>query len=83
MCSVGLYLCVRANEVCRMRLKDVKLEAGWANVVISKSYEADTMPIPNELDADLRQWLTHYTSQVGPLDPRCSSSPRPSPTATT
>jgi len=77
LCSVGLYLCVRANEVCRMRLKDVKLEAGWADVIISKSYDADTMPIPNELDADLRQWLTHYTSMVGPLDPEMFLVPSP------
>ena len=67
--SLGLYLFLRASEVQSIRLKDVDLEAGNIDVTVWKTKQRDTMPISEELDAELRAWLTYYTEQVGVLKP--------------
>lgn len=56
---------LRANEIIRIRVRDVDLEAGSLNVVISKTHEEDTLPISSDLDAELRRWLATYAKDVG------------------
>ena len=58
---------LRASEITSLRIRDVDLANGWLRVSIHKSRLQDVMPITTELDAALRQWLTHYSDEVGPL----------------
>ncbi len=48
----------------------VDLAGGWLHVRISKSHKQDDLPIELELDAAIREWLTHYSEHLGrPLEP--------------
>jgi integrase len=48
----------------------VDLANGWIHTRISKSRKQDSLPITLELDAALREWLTHYGETLGrPLEP--------------
>lgn len=60
-------LMLRQSELTSLRVEDVNLTDGEITVVIHKTNGSDTMPIPMELDRELRIWLTHYTESVGPL----------------
>ena len=67
--SLGLYLFLRASEVSSLRVGDVKLDAGELFVNVWKTRQVDAMPISQELDRELRSWLTWYSVAHGPLDP--------------
>jgi integrase len=67
--AVLLYTLLRDREVADLRVMDVDLEGGWLRARIHKTGQEDRMPISEELDGELRRWLTCYTSQVGPLKP--------------
>lgn len=67
--ALGLFTMARQNEITRLRVKDVSLERGYISLSITKTHDADEIPISSELDAELRRWLTHYTTTMGPLDP--------------
>lgn len=58
---------LRASEITSLRIRDVDLANGWLRVSIHKSRLQDVMPITTELDGALRQWLTHYMDDAGPL----------------
>lgn len=62
--ALGLYLFLRASEIQTLRVGDVDLERGEIYVRIQKSKVADTMPICQELDAELRRWLTWYAEDI-------------------
>lgn len=64
--ALGLYLLLRGGEVADLRVGDVNLEAGEVRVRIPKTKEEDVMPICQELDSELRAWLTYYTREQGP-----------------
>ena len=67
--ALGLYLFVRASEISAIRVKDVNLDKSEILVHVMKSQLTDTMPICQELDAELRRWLTWYALDVRrPLD---------------
>lgn len=65
--AVALYLMLRQSEIASLTVADVNLEDGEITTRIHKSNVADRMPIPRELDTELRRWLTYYTQEVGPL----------------
>ena len=65
--AVLLYTLMRDSEVTSLRIRDVDLNGGWIRAVIHKTRQEDMVPIAEELDEELRRWLTHYTSMVGPL----------------
>lgn len=67
--AILLYTLLRDQEVADLRVRDVDLAGGWLRARIHKTTEEDTMPISEELDYELRRWLTHYTEQVGELHP--------------
>jgi len=67
--AVLLYTLARDSEVTSLRIRDVDLTGGWIRAVIHKTKQEDALPICEELDAELRRWLTHYTSMVGVLEP--------------
>lgn len=64
-----LYTLMRDSEVTDLRLRDIDLEGGWITARIKKSRLEDRMPICEELDFELRKWLTTYTEHVGVLEP--------------
>ena len=67
--AVLLYTLMRDSEVTSLRVRDLDLGGGWVRAVIHKTRQEDLVPICEELDAELRLWLTHYTSMVGVLEP--------------
>jgi len=67
--ALGLYLLLRAGEISALRVKHVSLDRGYVSAQIFKSAIADEMPIPSELDHELRHWLTWYAQTAGPLNP--------------
>lgn len=78
--AIGLFLFLRASELAALRVRDVDLIDGEVYVQRFKSSEDDYMPIPRELDAELRVWLKHYAENAGPLDPDWYLVPRRSRT---
>ena len=77
VCALGLYLFLRASEIQGIRLKDIDLDRGEILVHIEKTQTTDTMPISEELDAELRRWLTFYANDVNKaLEPEMYLVPR-------
>jgi len=64
-----LYTLARDQEIANLRIRDVDLAAGLIFMRVYKTQQEDQMPICEELDRELRRWLTYYTEQVGPLEP--------------
>lgn len=68
--ACGLYLFLRQSEVKSLKVGDLNLAEAKLRVVVHKSKLTDHMPISEELDHELRTWLTFYAQEVGqPLDP--------------
>lgn len=67
--ALGLFLFLRASESTTLRIRDVDMDEGTISVVIHKTGDHDVMPIPMELDAELRRWFKAYREEVGPLHP--------------
>lgn len=77
VCALGLYLFVRASEITAIRVKDVRLDRKEIRVKMMKTQETDIMPICEELDLELRRWLTWYTNDIqAPLDDKFFLVPR-------
>ena len=67
--ALGLYLFVRASEITAIRVKDVDLDAKEILIRVMKSQLVDPMPICQELDGELRRWLTWYGTDIrSPLE---------------
>ena len=67
--AVLLYTLIRDSEATSLRIRDLDLSGGWVRASIHKTRQEDLMPVSSELDAEMRQWLTHYTAKVGGLEP--------------
>lgn len=74
--AVLLYTLLRDQDVADLRIRDVDLEGGYLRCRIKKTRQEDRLPICAELDTELRAWLTHYTTEVGPLEPHYYLVPR-------
>jgi len=82
--ALGLYLFLRQSEVANLRVGGVDLDAGTIKVTVSKTRVAGgkiyVMPISEELDVELRRWLTWYANDVrdehGALQPTWFLVPR-------
>ena len=78
--ALGLYCLLRQGEITALRIQDVDLANGYIHAVITKSSKIDDMPISEELDGELRRWLTWYTQHVGaPLNPNWYLVPAKTP----
>lgn len=64
VCALGLYLFIRASEVTAIRVKDVMLDRGEITIHIMKTQLVDVMPICEELDTELRRWMTWYGQDI-------------------
>lgn len=60
----GLYLFLRSSEHKFLRIKDIDLDAQEMQVYRPKTDDRDVMPISTELDAELRRYLSWYSSEV-------------------
>lgn len=63
--ALGLYLFLRISETQVLRWRDLDLDAGVAQVVRLKTGTIDTLPICNELAAEIRRWRMTYAARVG------------------
>lgn len=62
--ALGLYLFLRGSEISDLKVGDIDLDAGEIDVRIPKTRDRDTMPICEELDAELRRWLRFYAENL-------------------
>ena len=70
MIALGLYLFLRQSEMATLTIGRLDLKGGSILVRVQKTKKDDLMPIPKELDEELREWLEFYTWDVGePLRP--------------
>lgn len=69
VCTVGLYTLLRDQEMASLTIRDVNLGSGQIRAKIPKSNDTDLVAISGDLDYELRRWLSHYQSVVGPLQP--------------
>jgi integrase len=67
--AILIYTLIRDSEARDLRIRDLKLRTGDLSVRVFKTHLEDTMPICAELDQEMRRWLIHYESVVGPLEP--------------
>jgi len=67
--AVGLNLCLRISEVSDLRIRDIDLNARRVSVRVFKTGVVDNMPMTQELEKELRRYITWYTLQVGELKP--------------
>lgn len=64
--ALGLYLFLRQGEIATLKVGDVNLDRGEIEVTVWKGDgQIDTMPICEELDAELRIWLKWYAEDLG------------------
>lgn len=63
--ALNLYLMLRQSELADLRIGDVDMEAGRITVRVHKTKQVDDMPIPLELDVELRRWITRYQAAIG------------------
>lgn len=64
-----LYTLMRDGEITDLRIRDLDLNNNWLKARIHKTHLEDLMPVCSELEEEMRTWLTHYTTIVGPLEP--------------
>jgi len=67
--ATALNTALRSNEIKRITVGDVDLEAGYISVTISKTGDVDEQPITSDLDVELRRWMVSYAEAIGrPLE---------------
>lgn len=70
MCAIGLYLFTRVSETGGLRWQDIDMHNGTVEVFRDKTRTIDTLPLCEELSAELRRWSLTYAAEVGrPLRP--------------
>lgn len=63
--ALGLFLFLRGGEIRTLKVGDVRLDDGEVDVVIHKTNDVDEMPIPWELDQEIRRWFITYAEDIG------------------
>ena len=68
--ALGMFTLARQSELVDLRVRDLDLDSGTIAMRIVKTYDTDLMPMSSELDAEMRRWMTYYSSSMAfPLDP--------------
>lgn len=67
--ALACFLLGRSAEFTLLKIRDVQLEMSGISYQIPKTLKSDFLPICEELDEELRRWLTAYAEECGPLDP--------------
>jgi integrase len=65
--ALGLYLFLRASEVSALDIEHVRLAQSEIVVYQPKTKRWDEMPICEELDTELRRWMTWYAEDQAPV----------------
>lgn len=65
--ALGLFTMGRDSELCSLRVGDLDLAAGRLKMTIHKSKTFDNMGVGEELDREMRRWLTAYSLECGNL----------------
>lgn len=63
--SLGLFLFLRSSEIRGIRLKDIDLVSRDAYVYRTKTRDNDVIGFGDELEEDLRAYLTWYSETIG------------------
>lgn len=67
--AFGLMTMLRQSEILTLRISDLDMHEYVLNARIHKTNGLDRMKIAHELRPYIREWLTFYTQEVGPLHP--------------
>ena len=62
--AIGIYTFARISEIEGLRWQDVHLEDGTLEVYRQKTQTLDTLPICDELAAELRRWKLEYAAHM-------------------
>lgn len=65
--ALALYTMLRQSEICSLRVRDLDLQSNLLHVVIHKTSDQDSMKVVPELRVEMRNWLTYYAENYGPL----------------
>lgn len=65
--ALALYTMLRQSEICSLRVRDLDLRSNLLHVVIHKTSDQDSMKVVPELRVEMRNWLTYYAENYGPL----------------
>lgn len=63
--AIGLYLFTRISETEGLRWQDINFDNSTIEVFRSKTKTLDTLPLCEELEAELKRWRLAYAAQVG------------------
>lgn len=63
--GLGLYLFLRISDAQALRWQDVNFDTSTIDVYRPKTKQIDTLPICDELMAELRRWRLAYAAKVG------------------
>jgi integrase len=63
--ALGLYLFLRVSDAEALRWQDVNFDTATVEVYRPKTRTLDTLPICDELMAELRRWKLAYAARVG------------------
>jgi integrase len=63
--ATAMNTALRSSDIHALRVGDVDLAGGWIHAQIRKTRDADSKPISEDLDAELRAWLTEYGTALG------------------
>ena len=63
--AVAMNTAMRASDIRSLRLGDIDLEDGWIYAKIRKTKGQDDKPISEDMDRELRRWLTEYAESLG------------------
>jgi integrase len=67
--SVVCNTALRAHAITLLRVRDVDLANGYLCTYTTKTETERLMPMPSELEAELRSWREVYAQECGPLHP--------------
>jgi len=77
--ALACFLLGRSAEFTLLKIRDVQLEMNGISYQIPKTHKSDFLPICEELDEELRRWLTAYAEECGTLDPNWFLIPAKTP----
>jgi integrase len=62
--AAGIGTALRASDICALTVGDLDLDAGYLRATIQKTGDCDQLPITQDLDFEMRRWLTWYAERL-------------------
>lgn len=63
--ALGLFTMCRGSELNFIKVSDLDLDHDLIDIYRQKTDEYDTMPVSQELHAEMVRWLAHYRKRMG------------------